>query len=208
MICFIDYQASCEDIKSGFTNDTIEALEQATKLRCRLYNSVFGKKFNRTQIFVKFSNGETSKLYVPAEKISEVMTNHTLSCNAAKVCTWEIVKTAATTIPSTPTPSAPTTSKSVVVPTNSTCHAGRSCHEAIKEIKIIYEFYNDDDVSSLSYQDIAEWTRKRVKTHTTHYCVSRVMLKMTLPVNNDINEINRDLVSVQYEVMNEQCVNI
>ena len=202
-IYFTDYHESCEQIKSGFRNDTIDALEQATKLRCWLYNSLepFSNNFNRTQIFVKLSNGETYKLYVPTEKIMKDMINHTLSCDTTKVCAWEIVKTSAA-IPSTPTPSAPTTSKSRVVPTVSSCCADRSCHEPIKEIKIIYEFYDDEDISGLSHQDIVEWTRKSVHVHTNDYCLYRRTLKMTLPVD-DLNKINRDLVSVQYEVMNE-----
>ena len=201
LLCLIDYRASCDQIKEGFKNDGVEALRQASKLRCWMFNSnePFGKNFNRTLIYVKLSDGETFKLFVPTETISSAMANRTLTCDQAKICIWDNIRTTAA-IPPTPTQSAPTASMSTELPT---CRADRSCHEPVEEmkVKITYHFY-DDDVSSLSHQDIAQWTWKTTKRYANDYCIQKRTIKMALPVEGNINELSRDLVSVQYEVMN------
>ena len=202
MLCFIDHRASCDEIKEGFKSDGVAALQQASKLRCWMFNSnePFGKSFNRTLIYVKLSDGETFKLFVPTEIISSVMANRTLTCDQAKICTWDNIRTTAA-IPPTPTQSTPTASMSTELPT---CRSRRSCHEPVDEteIKITYHFYDDDNVNSLSQQDIAQWTWKTTKRYPNNFCIQKRTIKITLPVQGSMTDLNQDLISVQYEVMN------
>ena len=176
------------------------ALQQAEKIRCSLYNSAepFGKNFNRTLVNVRLADGMSVKLYIPG-RFSKA--NQFLDCDKKKVCVYKnnIV------MPSTPasimaTTTMSTTSKSSMVPSpRPTSMVPRP--RPSDEWKIIFGFYDNDDVSSLSNEDVSQWTWSNMKRGVNHYCVKKKSLKLTIPAE-DVNQLSRDMVSIQYQVMN------
>ena len=203
------------------------ALQQAEKIRCLLYNSAepFGKNFNRTLVNVRLADGMSVKLYIP-RKFSN--TNQILDCDEKKFCVYKnntvmssttpsimATTTMSTTSKSGTVPSPRSTSKSSVVPSprstskSSTVPSPRSTSKSSTvpsprpsdKWKIIFGFYDDDDISSLSNEDVSQWTWSNMKRGVNHYCVKKTSLKLTIPAE-DVNQLSRDMVSLQYQVIN------
>jgi len=68
----------------------------------------------------------------------------------------------------------------------------------INEMKIVFVFH--DDVSSLSRRDIEAWIWNNVKPWIVDWCVTATSIKITVNID-DIIQLNNDLVSMQYQVM-------
>ena len=226
MLCFTDDHASCEQIQARLINDTIVALHQPEKLRCWLFNSLepFGKNFERTLINVTMADGTIRKLYIPSSKV--LGSNHTiLYCNETKHCEWDITpsntalfhtKLATTnsifpTFPDTADPNlqfSHTTEESsntnTVVGTSKTNMVPSPilpcCYKSWEpptEMKIIFGFR---DGTSLNYQDIEQWILFYVHRAITNLCIKIKTIMITIDIE-DNNKLNRDLVSLQHQVI-------
>ena len=80
-----------------------------------------------------------------------------------------------------------TTSKSSMVPSP----------RSNNEMKMIFGFYDDDDISSLSNEDVSQWAWNNMNRGVNHFCVKKTYIKLTVP-EKDVNQLSQDLVSLQY----------
>ena len=120
----------------------------------------------------------------PGEKLSDI--------DEKKFCVYKnntVVSSTTHSVMSTTTTSA--TSKSSMVPSP----------RPNNEVKMTFGFY-DDDISSLSNEDVSQWAWSNMKRGVDYFCVKKTSIKLTVP-EKDVNQLSRDLVSLQYQVMNE-----
>ena len=219
-MCFTDHNASCEQIRKRIVNDTLTALHQPEKLRCRLYNLLepFGNNSKKTLINISTNDGNVSELYVPSSILSR--SNHTtLYCNEQKFCEWTITTSNATLFHTTlvttnsifPTssihPNSLCSTESCDTSNTNTIAATKMVPSPIPyyrpwlglstEEKIIFGFR---DTISLNYQDIEEWMLYYVHRTITNLCIKTTIIMITIDIE-DANQLDRDIVSLQHQVI-------